>query len=86
MDRVMKIYIITIDEVFDFESFSHKPEAFAKKEDALRRYEDIVEDAKREFAEEEWEESQGAAYYETYPEGYWGTSHYGVYLQEVELK
>ena len=31
----MKIYVLTISEVFDFEDFSHKPKAFYKFEDAV---------------------------------------------------
>lgn len=81
-----KIYIITISEVFDFEDFGHKPEAYRNREEAQKRYEDIVEEAKREFAENDWEEAQGASYYETFPNGYWGTSHYAVYLSEVDLQ
>lgn len=80
------VFVITIDEVFDFETFGHPIEAYEKEADARARYEGIVEDAKREFAEHGWEESEGASYFETYPDGEWGTSHYGVYLNRVEVK
>lgn len=82
----MKIFVITFDDVDDFATLHHDIEAFSKYEDAKKRFDDIVYDAKQLFLENEWEETDSADFYETWPDGYWGTNHYAVYLNTVELK
>lgn len=82
----MKLYVITIDEVFRFETFNHEPIAFLDKKKARDKFEDMREDARRIFAEDEWETSEGENFYETYPDGRWSESHYGVYLKEIDVE
>lgn len=82
----MKVYVITIDEAYDFEKFNHAPEVFRVFDDARRRFEDIVALAKTEFKDCGWEESQGDNFYEAWEEGYWATNHYSVTVHTVELQ
>lgn len=82
----MKVYVIVIDEVFEFETFDHRPEVFSVFDDAKKRFDDIVEQAKIEFLECGWEENEGAGFFETWPDGYWGTSHYSVNVYTVDLQ
>ena len=39
----MKLYIITIDEVYDLEIFNHKPLAFFSKKAAEKKMKEIIE-------------------------------------------
>lgn len=85
-DKAMDIYLITIDEVFYFETFNHKPEAYKDKETARKRYENVVAEAKVAFKEDEWLESEAYSYYETYPDGQWSQNHYAAYFQTIQLQ
>ena len=82
----MKVYVITIDEVYDFETFNHTPRVFTNKDKAREAFEEISEQARIDYAKDGWEEGYGADYYEMWPDGSWGTSHYGVYLQAIETE
>ena len=82
----MVVYIITIDEVYDLETFPHEPEVFAVFDDAKRRFDDLVAQTREEFAENEFKELHGGNYYETWEDGRWPENHYGIYVHTVELQ
>lgn len=82
----MIVYVITIDEVYDFETFDHSPEVYAVFDDAKRRFDDLVAQTREEFAENEFDESQGDTFYETWENGRWPENHYGIYVHTVDLQ
>ena len=84
------LYIITIDEVYDFQGFSHKPQVFKEKTDAMKILRELRENAKAEFADEcndedDWDEETSESF-SIYPEGEWGTTHYDARIDEVEVE
>lgn len=82
-----KVWIIRFDDVAEFETLDHKTEAFSTYEKAKKRFDKIVADAKSDDSwGEGWEVQEDEKSYETYPEGYWGTDHYAVYIEEVEVQ
>ena len=78
-----KVWIIRFDDVVEFETFYHKTEVFSTYERAKKRFDKIVANAKSDDSwGVGWEVKEDEKSYETYPQGYWGTNHYAVYLEE----
>ena len=88
----MKVFVLTIDEVYDYEGFSHTPMVFTNKDKALDALHELYEDTKIELAEngdDDWMEDdykKGDECFSLYPDGYWGTSHYDARVDEVEVE
>lgn len=83
-----KVWIITIDEVVDYENFGQRPQAFEKEEDARAMMERFKADIKEDYAkelEEGWVFEAGRNYCEVYDEGWYSQNHYKVSLNEVEV-
>lgn len=88
----MTIYVITINELNDFEPFHHTPMAFMSHDKAkarLRRlHEEAVQDNKdlgNDWVEDE-EFTDKSECFSMYPEYEWGTSHYDVAIHEVKVE
>ena len=81
-----KVYIITIDEVYDFENFPHEPLVFANEEKAKAEFESIKESAKTEYGNKFNEVEEGDTYFEMYAEGYFSEGHCAVHLYEEEVE
>lgn len=86
----MKIWVITIDEVYDYENFKHTPIAFSKEAEARKELDTfrkgIKTDYKSELEEDHWLYEDGEDYCEVYEDGCYAQNHYSVRLNEVELK
>lgn len=83
----MKVWIIKIDDVGDYETYPHDVEIFAKGEDAKKRFDEIVAEAKADFLEEDHRETEESeTYYESWLDGWWSKDHYGVYLKSAEVQ
>lgn len=81
-----KIYIITIDEVYDFEKFAHTPQAFVTSTEAMEEFERIVKNGKEMAEAEGYECDEGAFEASFYKDGEWPQYHYDVKLHAVEPK
>ena len=82
----MKVYVLTINEVYDYEEFNHNPRVFMKREDAIAELNDIKEEAKEEFAEDFDQFDDGENGFEMYADGRYSEGHYSVYVHEVEVE
>lgn len=88
----MKVYVLTIDDVYDFEGFKHAPRVFTDKRKALNAlYEEYKESKKmlKDNGNDDWIEDdykEGDSCFSMYPDGYWGTSHYDGKVDEVEIE
>lgn len=81
----MKIYIVRIDDVADYETLHHDLEAFYKKDDAKKRFDEILADAKSEDWLDDWETEETEDSFSAWPNGEWGTDHYEITIEEVEV-
>lgn len=81
-----KVYIITIDEVYDFEIFPHEPMVFADEQKAREEMARIINEAKKEYKDKYNEVEEGETYFEMYAEGYFSEGHYAVHLYEKEIE
>jgi len=79
----MKLYIITIDEVYDFEGFAHKPIVSLTKKEAQAELARIKREAKKEFDFDTLDSSPRG--FSMYNDGTWGTSHYDANINVVEV-
>jgi len=84
----MKVYVITISNVYDFEGFPHNPRVFTDKKKAMAAFHELHDSAKAELAED-WVEDdfdEFSTSFSMYPDGEWGTSHYDAVLNEVDVE
>jgi hypothetical protein len=81
-----KVYIITIDEVYDFENFPHEPMVFADEKKAREEMARIIDEAKEEYKDKFNEVEEGETYFEMYAEGYFSEGHYAVHLYGKEVE
>ena len=88
----MKVFVLTIDEVYEYAGFSHKPRVFTDKDNALDALYELYKDTKEELSkngDDDWVEDdfkKGDSCFSLYPDGYWGTSHYDARVDEVEVE
>lgn len=84
-----KIWVITIDEVSDYENFQNCPFAYRNEEDArkaLQRFKDsIKEDYAEEIEDGGWTYQEGEYWVEVYAD-YYAQDHYFVKLSCVDLQ
>lgn len=83
----MTLFILTIDEVFDFEGFKHKPRAFTDEKKALDALDEAYQCAKKENPDWSSDEyKKGDSCFSLYPDAEWGTSHFDGCVNEVEVE
>lgn len=80
----MKLYIITIDEVFDFEGFDHKPLVFLTKKKAKDEFDRLVREARKEYPD--FTVDKGKRSVSIYEDQSWGKSHFDVVINEVDVR
>lgn len=84
----MKLFIITIEEVWDFERMSHTPEVFLKKENASNRLSKLYDEYSQEYKEEfdkDYDEEVGEMMVEMWNNGSWSQTHFIAEIHEHEL-
>ena len=79
----MKLYIITIDDVYDFEGFAHKPIVCLTKKEAQAELARIKREAKKDCDFDTVDSSPRS--FSMYNDGTWGTSHYDAIIDVVEV-
>jgi hypothetical protein len=85
-----KVYVVTIDDVFDWDKEYHQPRVFSKKEDAIRyikeSYEEI-NDACYEYDEDTYifDYEEGCCYACIYDDEEWAITHWEISMDECEI-
>ena len=88
----MKVYVITISDVYDYEGFHTTPIVCTTKERAMQKLRDLRDSAKAElisYGNDDWVEddfNEESERFSMYPDGSWGTSHYDAVIDEVEVE
>lgn len=85
----MKVYVLTVDQVYDFECCELVVETFSNKADALRRLLWYTEDDKKNNAiPNEWriDEDIDKMFYVSYEDGRYSENHYEAIVHECELQ
>ncbi len=85
----MKIYIVIVEDVYDFQITNNKPMAFETYESAKRYFDNTVDafktvnpiDDDDRFKEESWNN-----HYEYYEDGRFIENHFCVTIHEIELQ
>ena len=86
----MKIYIVIVEDVYDFQITDNKPMAFETYESAKRCFDEAVDAFKTvnpidndddSFKEESWNN-----HYEYYEDGRFIENHFSVTIHEIELQ
>lgn len=83
-----EIWVITIEEVSDYENFVTAHQAFEVFEDALKRFQELTEDIKEDYAEEledGWEIDEAPKMVDVYDPDNYAKDHYTIRLQAVNL-
>lgn len=80
----MKLYIVSVDEVFDFEGFWHKPLVFLTEKGARAEFNRLVRKARKEYPG--FTVDKGKHSVSIYEDQSWGKSHFDVIIDEVNVK
>ena len=86
-----KIYLVCLEEVFDYEDFQPKHAAFRKEEDAKRRFQEWKNEALKVYKVEESEmgwvqDGNGETFWSLYISGEYTNTHVNVRLIELEIE
>ena len=83
----MKVYLFFIEEVYDFDYINQDVQVFAKKEDARKVFNEIVNEEKEWLKDEEdWIVDEYEDFFECYEEGYYSQYHTTARITEKEVK
>ena len=82
----MKIYILTIDEIDDFEVCPHEPEAYLTKAEAEKHLKKYVKLVEKEFGKRDYEIDITETSVSAYRDGSHCQSHFDVTLNEIEVQ
>lgn len=86
-----KVFVLISDELYEFEKFYHAPRVFKSKEQARAAFDELynkVLNENVEFEHDDWitDYNGDSMSFSSYPDGWWGTSHYDAYVAEVEVE
>ena len=86
-----KVFIITIDEVYDFERFNHNPRAFKTEEGARKAFEDLKKEARENYKDElsddtYWTVEEYTDSFEIYEDGRFAENHFTASLTSLFLE
>lgn len=83
----MKIYIITISDVYNCEEYGHDPIVRLNKKEAIKKFNELVRSAKDcyggTYDKTEYTKNSSFSFYE---DGRHSTNHYDVQLHEIEVE
>ena len=85
-----KLYLLYIEDYFEYEMLDRKVTLIEGEEEAKKAFNKAVREAKKMLQEtdnDDWETNEGTTslFFEAYPDGSWGTSHYFINLKEIEV-
>ena len=89
-----KVFVITIEDIYDFASTNHKPIIYRKKEDAVKKFEELIEsflDENPSYTNLDNDDAEDFIYekseysFSAYEDGRYGENHYDITISEVEL-
>ena len=86
-----KVFVVSINEVSDFEQFDHEPEVFEKLVDAQEYFNSAKEDAKKDYIDGDdgdmVVDKESDTYFCLYnQEEGWSHTHYEVQIDEKEIE
>ena len=84
----MEVYVITISDVYEFVENYDLPLVFLSYEKALLELRELLESAIDIYADEDWEiddEIDEHGYFEMYPDGQFGMSHYAARISKTTI-
>lgn len=82
----MKIYIITIDDVYDYEIAYHKPLMLFSRKSVDNAIKQIKADAKRTFPKDWVLSNSKSGGFELYLDGEYSTNHYAVSVFDYDVE
>ena len=88
----MVVYVVSVNDVSDFETFVHTPKVFKDKVDALKEMKTIVDDFRDltnlddKIDGDSWIEEKNETHYEAYIDGRYAENHYEVDVDCVEVE
>lgn len=81
-----KLYIITINNVFEFTGYHHEPIVHTDIKEARKMLNSLKASAKETYKDEFDSCDNEKDSFSMYPQGYWGTSHYDARINTVEIQ
>ena len=83
----MKIYVITISDVYDYDEDHREPIVRLNRADAVKKFNELRLSAeecyKNQYDKKEYTKDSSFSFYK---DGYYATNHYNVQLHEIEVE
>lgn len=79
-----KVFVLTISDVADFESFPKDPSVFEKKEDALSAMKSYKEDFLKDI-DSDWVVEEDEMCFSAYIDGRYAENHYDITIYECRV-
>ena len=78
----MKVWIVTISEVIDYQVNNYAPRVFSTYEKARRYFDESVKEMKEELPAD-WTTESGTDYFEMYESGYYDDNHSSISIDSA---
>lgn len=82
----MKLFIITVSDIYDYNEGHHKPVVKLTKKEARKEIARLKRSAKETYRDEYNKCDSDRDSFSLYPDGYWGSSHFDACIEEVEVE
>ena len=82
------VYVVTIDDVVDWNKEYHRPRVFSKREDAIKCFKESYEEIKNELFDEDryiFEYDEGCYTACIYDDGRWASDHWEIGINVCEI-
>ena len=89
---MVKIYILTVDEVNDYVNENYKPEVYLTKKEAAAAFKEYKKNAQKDYKEsleeeyvQEGYQNEFGMHFECYRDGYYAQDHFSVSVHVIEV-
>ena len=79
-----KVYLVTIEIIYDVCNRDYRAFVFKDKDNAIKKYNDLVQNEKEEF--NDWVCEESDSYCSLYDDGDYNNNHADIYIDELNFE
>ncbi len=81
-----EIWIVFSESLYEYELISREIQVYRSEAEARSCFKRYVDGVRKACEENEWEIVDNEGFFESYPDGCWGTSHETVEIMKTQIK
>ena len=85
LQKKKTIWVLFAESLCDYELIGRRIMVFADESEARKEFKSYADECRKNASENGWEINETDDFFESYPEGSWGTSHETVELNKTVL-